>query len=280
MSIYLAYDGSINANWIARYGVRMAANHPEKCLHVVYIEDADVRAPDLSLSLKQIQDEAQAVGVEARLEVRPMRHGVYGGLVEHIPAGPETFVICGARVKKGRSGFLTGTISEQLLSLRQYNVLALHVVQPGLLGLPRNVLVPVSGDPKGLKAGLSILALMTPDIQRLHLLKIIEQKRSPFRLQSPTKTKQQRALALTYVRAVETELTDQLTIAPEFVDSHVGIGENWARETIIQSSRLNAGLIFIEATRDSLTHRFLFSDEIERLIGEAPCDVAVYRGVT
>jgi len=65
MSIYLAYDGSINANWIARYAVRMAANHPEKRLHVVYIEDADIPAPELSANMKQIEDEAQAVGVEA-----------------------------------------------------------------------------------------------------------------------------------------------------------------------------------------------------------------------
>jgi len=280
MSIYLAYDGSINANWIARYAVRMAANHPEKRLHVVYIEDADIPAPELSANMKQIEDEARAVGVEAKLELRPMRHGVFGGLVEHIPAGPQSFVICGARVKKGRHGFLTGTISEQLLSLRQYNVAALHVVQPGLLGLPRTVLAPVSGDPRGFRAGLSILKLMAPDIHRLHLLKIVEKKRSPFRLHSPASVKQRRAQALRYVRSIEAELLGQIALAPEIVDSHVGIAENWSHEAIIQASRLHSGLIFIEATRDSLARRFFFNDETERLVGEAPCDVAVYRGVT
>ena len=138
MSVYLAYDGSVNANWIARYAVRMAANHPERRLHVVYVEDAEVPTPELRRNVNQIIAEALAVGVEATLDLCPMRHGVFGGLVEYIPAGPKSFVICGARVKTGRRGFLTGTVSEQLLSLRQYNVMALRVVQPGLLGLPRD----------------------------------------------------------------------------------------------------------------------------------------------
>ncbi|MBC8338221.1 MAG: universal stress protein [Rhodospirillales bacterium] len=279
MSIYLAYDGSINANWIARYAVRIAANHPEKQLHVVYIEVAETPTPELSASMKRIEIEAEAVGVEAKLELRPMRHGVFGGLVEHIPAGPQSIVICGARVKKGRRGFLTGTVSEQLLSQRRYNVMALRVVQPGLMGLPGNVLAPVSGDPEGFKVGLSMLELMAPDIQRLHLLNIVESRRSPFRLKSPGHTKQQRARAMTYIRGIEAELLDQLAIAPEYVDSHVAIADNWAREAIIQASRLHAGLMFIEAPKESLTRRFFFSDEVERLLGNTPCDVAVYRGV-
>ncbi|MBC8267891.1 MAG: universal stress protein [Rhodospirillaceae bacterium] len=280
MSIYLAYDGSINANWIARYAIRMAANHPEKQLHVVYIEDAEVPAPELSANVKQIEAEAAAVGVNAMLEVCPMHQGVFGGLVDYIPAGPQTFVICGARVKKGRRGFLAGTISEQLLSLRHFNVLALRVVQPGLLGLPRDVLVPVSGDRQGIRAGLSILELMIRDIHRLHLLNIVEARRSPFRLQSSADTRKQRAQAMTYVRTIEDELLRDLAIDPKFVDSHVVVAKSWSRETILHASRLHAHLIFIEAKHDSLTRRLLFDDEIEQLLGQAPCDVAVYRGVT
>lgn len=280
MSIYLAYDGSINANWIARYAVRMAVNHPEKKLHIVYIEDAEVPTPELNDSLKQIEKEARAVGVEAKLELCPMHQGVFGGLVDHIPAGPRTFVICGARVKKGRRGFLAGTISEQLLSARRFNVMALRVVQPGLLGLPRDVLVPVSGDLRGLRAGLSMLELMLQDIHRVHLLNIVEMTRSPFRLLSPADSRRQRAEATAYVREVESELLKRLDLDPGFVDSHVGLAKSWSNEAILQASRLHTGLIFVEAPRDSLVRRFLFSEKVEQLLSQAPCDVAVYRGVT
>ena len=280
VSIYLAYDGSINANWIARYAIRMAVNHPEKKLHIVYIEDAEVPTPELNTSVKQIEIEARAVGVDANLELCPMHNGVFGGLAEHIPPGPQTFVICGARVKKGRRGFLAGTISEQLLSARQYNVMALRVVQPGLLGLPRDVLVPVSGDLGGLHDGLSMLELMLRDIHRVHLLNIVEAKRSPFRLLSPADSRRQRTEATAYVREVESELLKRLDLDPESVDSHVGIAKSWSTEAILQASRLHVGLVFVEAPRDSLVRRFLFSEEVEQLLGQSPCDVAVYRGVT
>ena len=35
--IYLAYDGSLNGDWISRYGIRLATNSAEKKLTVIHI---------------------------------------------------------------------------------------------------------------------------------------------------------------------------------------------------------------------------------------------------
>jgi len=81
MGLYLAYDGSINANWIARYALRMAANHADKRLTVVYVEDASTLAADLEAGLERLQLEASWLGVAAAIDICPMRHGVLGGLI-------------------------------------------------------------------------------------------------------------------------------------------------------------------------------------------------------
>jgi len=279
MSIYLAYDGSVNANWIARYAIRMAAHHPEKRLYIVYIGDAGTRAPNLSQGINQIETEAEQAGVEAVLQIRPMRHGVFGGLQEHIPQGPETFVICGARVKRGHEGYLRGTISEQLLKLRQFNVMALRVVQPGLLGVARNVLAPVSRNPLGFKSGMKFLELLAPDIQRLHLIQIIERSRRPIRLQPAARIKERRNRAQVYIRGIEADIVEKIPMQGIHVDSHVDIAESWSNKINIHATRLHTNLIYLEIPRQSLTKRFLFSDPLEDLLSSTFCDIAVYRGI-
>ncbi|MCW8836277.1 MAG: universal stress protein [Rhodospirillales bacterium] len=278
MPVYLAYDGSINASWISRYAVRMAANHPERRLNIIYIEDAAVPAPALEAGLRRVEFEAQAVGVTAEVMIRPMRQGVPGGLIDAIPEGPETFIVCGTRVKMGRRGLLRGTISERLLRLRRYNVIAIRVVQPGLLGLPGNLLAPVSGDPRGFQAGIPMLSLMARDIRLLHLLHVLETKRSRFSLMPEAANARKLAGAMGYIRGIEADLLDKLPIDPARVDSHVRMADNWTRETIVQAARLHAGLIFVEAPILGLIGRFGFGDAHERLLADSPCDVAVYRG--
>jgi len=279
MSLYLAYDGSVNANWIARYALRMAANLEGRRLTVVYVEDGStLMAPELEAGLERIQLEAAGLGVSAGIDICPMHRGVLGGLVQAIPPGPDSFVVCGARVRKGRQGLLRGTISEGLLRTGRYNVAALRVVQPGLLGLPGNVLAPVSGDPAGFIAGLGFLEMMAPDIKALHLLHIVETRRGRLRLQSQAQTKRRRQDALEHIRKIESRLLHRLDIDADKIDSHVGIGESWSGETLVHAARLHAGLIYVEEPARTLAGRLLFDDPLERLLANAPCDVAVYRG--
>jgi hypothetical protein len=101
--------------------------------------------------------ESSPMGVAFESEILSPGAGVVEALDGHIPPGPETLLICGVRVRSRGGGLFSGTVTEQMMKLGRFNVLALRIVQPGLLGLPDNILLPVSGAPAGLRSAFPIL---------------------------------------------------------------------------------------------------------------------------
>ena len=279
MPVFLTYDGSVNAEWIAHYALHMAAQTPEKILTVVYVEDAAVPAPRLLAGLKTIETQAGSLGVIVHNQILPMRRGILGGLSEYLPPGPETIVICGARARKGRRGHLRGTISERLMQLRKYNVLAIRVVQPGLLGQPRSVMIPVAGKREGIRLSLPILRLLAPDITRLHLLRVVERRRSFLQRLPNNNADQVRENAFRQLRSIEARIRNRVELPENAVELLVRIAASWTEETILQANYFHSGLIFVEASRIGLARHFLPGKPIETLLGQANCDVAVYRGI-
>ena len=147
MTICLTYDGSVNGDWIAHYAVALAAADAAsgRRLRVLHVETTDISGPPLAAKFDNIRRLCARAGIEAEIEILPMRDGVFGGLRAALPGDPETLVVCGLRAKGGRRGFLHGTVSERLLNAGQGTVVALRVVQPGLLGVVRRLLLPVAG---------------------------------------------------------------------------------------------------------------------------------------
>ena len=129
--IYLAYDGSLNGDWISRYGIRLATNSAEKKLTVIHIQDGSISPTRLAEKIGKIERECAAQEVKLRLEILPLKKNVYQSLLKGIPPGRESFVVCGTRIRSRRQAFLLGTISEKLLKYHAFNVLAVRVVQPG-----------------------------------------------------------------------------------------------------------------------------------------------------
>ena len=279
MPVFLTYDGSVNGDWIAHYALRLAARAADTALNLVYVEDAGVPAPRLLAGLKSIERQAAALGVAVTEEILPMRQGVLGGLTDYLPAGPKTVVVCGARVREGRRGYLRGTISERLMQLRRYNVLALRVVQPGLLGQPRLVLAPVADKADALANSLPILRLLAPDIRRLDLLHVVERRRTLLQGLPSSKAKRLREEALDVLHRVEAGLRERLALPKGGVELLARVADDWPGETILQANYLHSGLIFVEASRRGLAQHFLPGRPIETLLAQANCDVAVYRGV-
>jgi nucleotide-binding universal stress UspA family protein len=280
MAVYLAYDGSINGDWIARYAIRLAAHTPERWLGVLYAEDVSVATPELAESFEALAADAEAAGVDASCEVVPARGGVFRGLLERVPEGPDTVLVCGLRVRGGRRGYLSGTISEQLLASSRFQTVAIRVVQPGLLGMAREVLVPVKADPRGFHDGLPVLKLLAPDIARIHLLHVMTLGTGAYRRLSSSDAGRLRAEGLEYAHRIEAEIAEATPLRLDEVDPLVRVSDDWVKEIVIQAGRLRTGLIYMEAPRASLNRLFSFGDPVEELLRDTPCDVALFRGTT
>ena len=48
MSVCLAYDGSVNGDWVVRYVPKQFAGHLERCLGVSHVETAELVIAELS----------------------------------------------------------------------------------------------------------------------------------------------------------------------------------------------------------------------------------------
>lgn len=275
--VFLAYDGSINADWVTRYAIRIAANLSPRRIHLLHIPDQGFPLETVRLKIQAIEGECAFHGVEAQVRIEPQRSSVLQSLLAAIPPGPENFCVCGARITSRRGGFLRGTISEQLLRAGRFNVLALRVVQPGLLGCPEDLLFPLAGHPRGFQAAMPFFRLLTPGIRNLYLLRIMLV--NPLRRRYLSR-KQERALArlgLDYVQQVAAEILREEEGQNIHVDSRVVVASDWAREILVQASELRARLILLGASEERFPLAPLRALKIEEILRRTPCDVAIYR---
>lgn len=157
--ICLAYDGSLNGDWVARYAVRFAAEATERTLHLFHVRDGTIATTALEAKLEHLERECGAQGVELFPQVLALGRGVLPTLLQALPTDPAAFVVCGTRVRGAGKPLLAGTVAERLLALCAHSVLALRVVQPGLLGAPHDLLLPLSGHPRGIDPFWSALRL-------------------------------------------------------------------------------------------------------------------------
>ncbi len=276
--IHLAYDASINGDWIARYAINLARNAPGRRLHVIHIATPETPKESRAEALDRLKLECEAADVRAEISVQPDEGGVFRSLLRHVPEGPDVYLICGTRVRGGRKGFLAGTVSEQLLKDRRFGVIALRVLQPGLLGVPHNVLLPVAGSPEGLETAAEILRLLAPEIRHLQLLRVMTVKHLLFRRLRPDQAARLARKGERILDQAEKALCTHLGLGEDVVDTQVAVSDDWAQETVIAANRHKSHLICLEAARYVLTRRFAYGNPLEVVLRDAPCDVAVYRG--
>lgn len=278
MSIFLAYDGSVNGDWVARYAIRFAANHPERKLTVLYVEDVSIRTPALDKKLDNIRVAAGSAGIEVSIEIIPMHKGVAGGLIDRLPAGSDHVLVCGARARGGRQGFLGGTISKHLLSRHHCTVVAIRVVQPGHLGVARRVLLPLSGSAMGVTPALPLLGLLGPDLHRLRLLRVMEVGQFHYRRLDAAEAGRLQREGHAFLQPHADAIAEATPIERASIDIGARVSDDWVNEVVIDAGHEHTDLLCIEAPKASLTDRLVFGDPLERVLRDAPCDVAVYRG--
>lgn len=278
MRLFLAYDGSVNGDWVARYAVRLASLAPERKLTLLYATDGKVGESRLNTGLAFIERIAAETGLTVETRRLSVRTDVVGALIDAIPPGPETLVVCGARAQGRQKGFLSGTVSKALLAHREFGVVAYRVVLPGLLGVARRILLPLSGSRHGVVPALPLMRLLARDIEEVRLLRVMTVPY--FRLREFDGSRASRLRQEGY--AALSELAEQLAmetgIGRNVIDREVRIASEWTRSVIVSAGQQRAELICLEAPRRSLQSRLVRGDPLERIMRDAPCDVAVFRG--
>lgn len=276
--LYLAYDGSLNGDWVSRYAVRFAARTEARELRLLHVADGSVPTTRLRHKLERLEHDGRAQGVRVVAETCPIRDDVLRTLLRAIPPGGDHVVVCGTRVRSRGQAYLAGTVSDKLLRSGPFNVLAVRVVQPGLLGHPSALLVPLAGHPRGLRAVWPFLRLFLPGLESLTLLRGMAVRPLQFAHLSLAQTQKLRAEGAAFLRDAEEEIRREQGGVEFHLDSRVVVSDDMAREILVHASKLKAHLILLGASERGLPRRLVSRDLLERVLRETPCDAAIYRG--
>ncbi len=275
--LVFAYDGTLNGDWVAHYAVRFAANTAARKLRLVHVADA---APESSVEqgIARIARESEVLGVALETELVPRRGaGVAERLLELVPE--RATLIAGTRAKPQNRALLAGTVSARLLDAGRFSVIAIRVVNPGVLGQPGSVLLPIAGRPRQAALALPLLRLLGDDLQRLHFLFVREVSQVRLRLMRNQGGEKLLAEGRALVASIEDELRAGLSPHDFELDSSVVVSSDTPREILLHARRLRSRLIGLGASLRTLPQRVVYGNPIEELLRDAPSDVAVYRSV-
>jgi len=277
--IYLAYDGSINSDWVARYAIRLASWAPEKKLVLLHIQDGEIPAARLASKIDTIAQVCRDRQVAFSSESQRLKRDVFHSLSALLPVGEEHVCVCGTRIHSRRKGLLSGTVSAKLLQSHKLPVLALRVVQPGILGNARHLLMPLSGHPRKFQSALPFFRLLAPDLQVVYLLRVMDVSTITYRRLSADRAQDLRAAGRRYLLEVAEDIKREYA-APTFsLDTRVVVSDDWAKEIIIHAGKLKTRLIMVGASEKTLPARFIYGNPLEEILRQAPCDVGIYRGL-
>jgi nucleotide-binding universal stress UspA family protein len=275
-----AYDGSVNGDWVSHYAVQLAAAHDDHALTLVHVGGGRTKDVPLAEKLQRMRWECERHGVRLVEQLLPpVRGKLFDAIRSAVPEGPEHFLVCGTRAQRRGRGYLSGTTSEQLLRSGHCNVLAVRVVQPGLLGSPRRLLLPVARRPDSFRSGLPFLQLFAPQISHLHIVLVERVRRGRFRALPHELAERLRSPGQAYCERVEQEIVEQLGLGSKVMDAQVVVSDEIPREILIAANKTKSRLIYMGASERTLTERFLFGSPIEQVLRDATCDVAIYRGI-
>jgi nucleotide-binding universal stress UspA family protein len=275
--LVFAYDGTLNGDWVAHYAVRFAANTAARKLRLVHIADD---APESSLDerIARIAGECKVLGVVLETELVPHPGGdVAERLLEIVPE--RSTLVSGIRARPRHRAFLAGTVSARLLEAGRFSVVAMRVVHPGVLGQPGSVLLPVAGRPHQSALALPFLRLLGEDLQHLHLLFVREVSGVRLRLMSHEGVEKLLGEGRALVAPIEDELRAGLAPLRFELDSSVAVSDSALTEILVYAGRLRSRMIGLGASRRTPVERVVYGTPIERLLRDAPSDVAIYRTV-
>ena len=277
--IILAHDGSIYGDWVARYAIHFAAQEQDHKLLLLHVVDGKVGPEIVDSRFSSLAAECDACNVEFLPQHLLLGPSVHRTLRQAIPPDPEALLVCGTRVKPRRQNYLAGTVSEKLLRMHQCPVVALRVVQPGLLGNPHELLLPLAGHLHGYFRVAPILLRLGPSLRSLHMCRAM--RINPLRHPQLSRERELllKEIGRKYLAKFQTEMEEALGPLPFRCEQQTVIASDWVLEILLQASRLRSQLMLLGLSERSLAYRVFHSTEIERIIHETPCDIGIYRGL-
>jgi hypothetical protein len=84
-----------------------------------------------------------------------------------------------------------------------------------------------------------------------------------------------RADGLVQARDVEQAVKQRTGLTDSMIDSSVRVTDDWVVETLILASRHKSQLICLQVPPRSFKHALPLANPIERMLRDAPCDVAL-----
>lgn len=274
--LVFAYDGSLNGDWVAHYAARFAANTRARALRLVHVQETSP-APALQERVARIADECKRLDVALEVEVhQPGRASIAERLIELVPAG--AMVIAGARARPRGRAYLDRTVPARLIAAGHFSVVAIRVVQPGVLGQPGRVLLPLLDHALDARTALPLLRLVGADLRRLNLLLIREVSVLRLRLSAHEALERLVERGYALVGRVESDLRAGLAPHPFELDSGVVVSDDAAWEITVHAAKLHSRLICLDAAARARPGRVSLGI-VERVLRTAPADVAVYRSV-
>lgn len=280
MSLFLAYDGTINGDWVSHYAVRMASADPSCTLRLTHVGQGDVLREELHRRIDGIRAECERFSVAMEVEILTLKRNVFETLTAAIAPDDEPFVVFGTRARAGQRGFLAGSVGERFLKTVRRRVLILRVLHPGLLGAPHDVLLPVASHPRGISAGLPIFRLLAPSIKRIHILNVKHVGTRQFGRLTHVARQRLRRAGHEYCLRIERELGQELGLSESIMDIHTIISDDVPKDIIVHANRLKSQLIYMGASERSLAERLFYGNTLEQVLRDAPCDVAIYGGLS
>lgn len=277
--IILAHDGSIYGDWVARYAMRFAATEQDRKLLVLHVLDGKISHEIVETRFSQLASDCDSFNVEFLPQHLSLGSSVYRSLRQAIPPEKESLLVCGTRVKSRKSRYLSGSVAEKLLRMHECSTLALRVVQPGLLGNPHDLMLPLAGHLQGFPRIEPILRRMVNHLRSVHVCRImqINSLRHPHlssEMESLLKEK-----GSSYLTRFRAEMETTLDPVAFRCDQKVTISSDWAHEVLVQASRLKTQLMLLGLSERSFAYRVLHSAALEKILHETPCDVGIYRGL-
>ena len=273
-SVCCAYDGSVNAHWVARYAITFARARPGRRLRLVHVEDRHLSGTLLERKLEHVLDDCARADVRASVHRVRADDGVADAVLSALPGDPDTVLLCGTRARPRRAALLRDTVAAELLSRAPCAVLALRVVSPGLLGAPRRLLLPIAGQPG---EGSELVPFVRPfadTLEELDLLRVMLLDEAAERRARAERLAALRAQGRHDLDTAEGALREDLDLARTHVDAFVRIAESWARMALVIAGQHRSGLVLAGRPEAPGTRG---GEEIEHLLARTPCDVGVYR---
>lgn len=276
--ITLAYDGSLNGDWIARYALQLAAADEGDGLLLLHVDDGQVPEDLLRSKLAALTTEAQRLKLAMAIEHLPLQGTIARTLLCALPSPPKQLLLCGTRAKIGRRTLLAGTTAAQLLDAHPCPVLALRVVHPGLMGQPGKFLIPLAGHPRLLQTAGPVLRRLLPLATEVFLLRVMPLTRYRHHHLSNRHLDHIRQPGTEYLRLARDYLQHSGLAREARFDWRVVLSDDWAREVMLHCSHFKTEFALLGASERLLTRLALPGNPLERILHGAPCDLGIYRG--